>query len=519
MSRHVVVELDGDRLSAVCADVKNDGILLRRWHSATCPKDVDATDEKALLAWAGAQLKAWKLGNAGATFGVPRAEVVLKRLHLTGAGDASEADLAGIVALQMSRQLSLAMQDPVFDFVSLGGESSGSSRDVLAAALPGSRLEWLRSLAKAGGLRLQRVALRAEGVATLVANGAPDEAGAVLGIGIGASTTEFVVVDDGELQFARAAEIAKGHSDPDVFAEQVAVEMKRTWMSYRMSSDSSDVERVLVLGSREVSALVATRCARELDVDATVVAQPEFVAATDDIGEEERLQALPLVGLLAQKLVGTSQLDFAHPRRVPDRSVAIRRRAMLAVLGAIVLAGIGYVLAEGELHRLERRKDHLQGQWNELRSEYADALRRDARAAHAENYVEAGADWISHIRWLSDAMPDPSDALVDQVRASLAASVTFRPRVTESDGRRVVQYSGGTWSHAQSMAILIEGRVRDRATADELRDKLINSGVYVVDTRGADAEDRFSFQLTTTEPDPLHESAADDIESQAEGSR
>ena len=504
--RSIVIELDGPRLSAISAEVGADRVRLANWRTATCPTDVNDADADALLAWASAQLKSWKLGRGRVICAVPRAEIVLKRLSLAGAGAVEEGDRAGIVSLQMGRQLSLSMQDPVVDYVPIGTASESSSLDVIAAALPSSRLAWLERLLKEAGLRLDRIGVRSEGVATLVANALPDEQGAVLGIALGASTTDFVIVEAGELVFARSADLGlPAPNDADDFAERVAVEAKRSWMSYRMTRESADVERVMVLGGDEVSTLVADRCSATLEFDAHTVGAPDFLEVVGDLASSDRLLSLPLVGLLAQQLVGRPTLDFANPRRAPDRSAAVRQRVLAACLGLIVVAGAGYVLAQGELSRLERRRESLLGERNGLRDEYADALRRDARLEHLRQFVGTDVDWIGHMEWLSEAMPATTEALADRFQGSLDADVVFRPRVVERGSRRVAEYAGGSWSHDEVISILLDGRVHDRETADSLRTSLIDSGVYTVDTRGPDEQDRFSFELISRDADPMRE--------------
>jgi Tfp pilus assembly PilM family ATPase len=504
--RNIVVEMDGPRLSAIAADVKGERVSLKAWHTAECPESVNAADEGDLLAWAVRQLKDWDLGRGRVVCSVPRAEIVLKRLHLSGAGEANGAEQSSIVSLQMSRQLSLSMREPAIDFVPIG-VAEDSSLDVLAGALPGGRLEWLKSLARGASLRLHRVGLRSEGVATLVTSSAPDQAGAVLGIGLGASTTDFVIVEAGEIRFARAADIglSRDADEADSFAGRISVEAKRTWMSYRMTSDSSEVQRVLVLGSGDASREVADRCAEALELNADVVGLPGFLDVDANLAEQDRLLALPLVGLLAQEILGVQTLNFASPRRPEDRSAMRRRRVLLGVLGLIVLAGVGYFLAQGSLQSLDRRRSKLAGERSALLQDYMEILRRDARASHAEQFIDAGPDWIGHLGWLSEAMPDPHDAIADQLRAWTTPTVTFTPRTGSNS--RSVSYVGGRWSHDQPVSIVIDGQMRRRDIADTLRDRLLASGMYTVDTRGPDDEDSFSFLLTSEVAAPAPASA------------
>ena len=114
----------------------------------------------------------------------PRGEVVLKRLRLpktTGAGD---AELAGMVRLQMARQLTMAIEGTAIDYVTIesgargvAGEApttapgSAGTLDVLAAALPADRMQWYVAMAEAAGCSIERVGLRASGAAATASAG------------------------------------------------------------------------------------------------------------------------------------------------------------------------------------------------------------------------------------------------------------------------------------------------------------------------------------------------------------
>lgn len=501
---HIVFEVDGSTLSAAKVDVRAGGVTVKAWHSETCPPTVDAHDERAMLEWASSTLKGWRLGRGRVVCCVPRAEVVLKRLHLSGAGSASDDDRAGIVALQMGRQLSLSMQDPAIDYVPIRDAADEALLDVIAGAIPGARLQWLRTLASGAGLKLTRAGLRSESVGALVAGASPEESGAVLGVSLGVATTDFVIVENGELRFARAADAGRFGADVEAYARQVAVEAKRTWMSYRMGASSVEIDQAVVLGSGDAADAVAQQCAHELEVPSQTLDCPPMVSFDESIPTDHRRACMPLVGLLAQESLGTQTMNFARPRKAADRGASTRQRSLLGVLGVIVLVGAAYLFAQGDLARLERQKKNLRGEQGQILETYMDELRLQARAEHAEHFAEAQVDWISHLAWLSETMPDPHDAIVNQIRATLQSSVTFTPRVVEdAQGRRAVRYLGGRWTHAQQMSAVIDGQVKERSIADDLRDRLLDSGIYMVDTRGPDDESSFSFELTTTVAEPM----------------
>jgi Tfp pilus assembly PilM family ATPase len=495
----VAVSLDQDRLLVLSASV-GDRVRVRGWAAAATPRGMDMRDGAAVGAWIRKEMESAGVQGSRVVFVVPRGEVVLKRLSLPRAAGVGASELSGMVRLQMARQLTMAIESTAIDYVPIGEESvpEGVGRtDILAGAMPSERMQFLQSAASAARLKVERVGLRSAGAAALLAAASARRNGPMLGIALGPASIEFVVVDAGRLVFARSVDIGLGSmsgEESGAFAERVAVEAKRTWMSYRVGPESAQVDAVGVLGEGAFAAEIARRCGEAMEVSWESVSLPSAVEFPDGMPEQDRLMAAPLAGLLGEGIFTTETLDFANPRKPPDKAAARRQLALLAILLLIVLGGGAAVFGKQHLRRLEQDADTARQRRARLAEDYGRFLVREARLRHMEQWTRSGVDWVAHAAWLSDLMPDTRVAQLESFIGRLSADVKFVPK----DGA----YAGGTWEIRRAATITLAGPTRDRETANDLRARLVGSQVYSVDSKGADVPRRFSFELTTDQPVP-----------------
>jgi hypothetical protein len=498
----VAVDLDHSHLSAVSATVGKDRVTVGGWMTAERPSTVDSKDARAVGRWIRSELSKAGLSLGRVVASVARGDVVLKRLSLPGGAAMDEAELAGMVRLQMVRQLTMPVEGTAIDYVPLPSESAEADGAalVLAGAMPADRLEWLRQAAKSAKVKVRRVGLRAAGIAALLAPDSQRRAGPTLGVALGGATVEFVVVEDGRLVFARAADIDRPESgNLDDYAHRVAVEAKRTWMSYRVSRESAEVETISVLDSGEAGRLVAERCAEALEMPAEAIGVPAMGGSLhlpDGMPEDVRARLAPLIGLLAEPVTGRPALDFENPRKAPDPSAATRQRVLLSAFGVIVIGGAGYLVAKMQLSNMGRDVSEARSMANDLGQDYMAYLADEARLQHLEQWLSLRVDWLAHMRWLNEQLPPPSETLLGDLSLSQrTAQVEFTPK----DGG----LTGGRWSGRQVMVMSFGGRVPERSRADDLRGRIVDSRLYDVRTPGPDTEDLFRFELESSHANPF----------------
>jgi hypothetical protein len=488
--------LDGPRLTAVSALVSGSGgVEVTRWLSALRPESIPGDQADAVGNWVGREFRQVGLSRSRAIMAVSRGDVVLKQLALPAGAEMGEADIAGAVRLQMVRQLTMPLEGTAIDYAPVGAAQNGTA-SVLAGAMPADRVTWCRDVAKSAGMSLRRIGLRCAGAAALLGELSQRRAGPILGVAVGAGTTEFVIVEDGQMMLARAVDVAKptSRADIDGYAERLSVEAKRTWMSYRSSRTGLDVEAVAVVGEGELTRRVGDQCAAVLAVPCETVTLPGIVRMPTDMPEHERAAAMPLVGLLIESALGRAGLDFANPRKLPDRAAVVRQRALAAVLAAVAVVGVGYVGAHKSLGKMEERLKTLQAREGELRKQADQYLILHAKINHLDQWERAKVDWLGHVKELSDQLPDPHDAIIDELTGRMAGGAVYDPK-----GKT---YPAGEWSAREQAVFEISGKAENRQVTTDLRERLLSGSVYRVESRGPDTPDRFSLELVTAEPSP-----------------
>lgn len=508
----VAFDLDHAHVSAVEAVVSRDRVVVKSWMTAKRPDTLDRYDAKGMGAWIGSELAKAGLGKSKVIVSVPRGDVVLKRMGLPTGTDGTE--LAGMVRLQMIRQLTMPIEGTAIDFVPIsatGSEPPGSAEGVwvLAGAMPADRLQWVRDAAKAGKVRMHRIGLRSAGAATLLAADSQRQAGPLMGIALGQASAEFVIVENGQLVFARAADIDRPESQEQEkeYAQRVAVEAKRTWISYRVSRESAEVESIRVLDSGPLAEAVAGLCSEALEMPASAVGLPDVggaIRVPADFPEGLRHRMAPLIGLLAESAMGGQVLDFANPRKAPDLGAIRRQRVLLAVLLVIIVGGAGYLFRVGRLNEIDRQIEAAEDQKKELDQRYLQYLVDEATLNHLRAWSQIGVDWLAHLRRINEQLPDPEHGVLREIGGELrSAGVVFEPK-----NRRI---QGGKWVPRQVLSIRFSGVVREREYANELRSKLVDSKVYTINTQGPDLEDRFTFELLATAASPYTSEPAPEL--------
>lgn len=490
-----ILELDHDRLSAVQVSGSGTAIRLIASVIALRPTDVDVGDAQAMGAWIARTLGEAGFKPARATLSLSRRDIVLKRLSLPGADELGRAELASMVQLQMGRQMTVALEGTSFDYLVLHNPRDEGAA-VLAGAMPGDRLAWCKAMAKSAGLRLERITLRAFGIAALVSASQLEGDSAGLIIASSPGSVEFVIVQLGQILFARSADIPR--PDPDATPEQlarlierVAVEAKRTWMSYRVSQNAAEIDTVLVLGADPFATQVAESCSEALELSSRSV---------DPIGDENPASAalLPLVGLASAEASGV--LNFVDPRKAPDVAASRRQLAMLVMLILIIVGGGAWVLGSGRLDRLKGELAREQDRRAELSAQYGRLYTEQARLAHLDQWLSSRTDWLAHLRWISDHLPDPKEGQLDSIRGSVAYAPSFVP-----DGKGPIS---GTWPVQRSIALTIKSTARVSGLLAKVREQLLSEGLYAVDTIGPDTVGSINLELRTNrdpsdEPKPI----------------
>jgi hypothetical protein len=492
-----VAEVDGRRFSAMSAVVSAGSVEVRRWCTVARPEDVPAEDPEAMGRWAAAELESAGIGRGMVLLCVPRGEVVLKTLSLPRGeeGQIAPEELMAMVRLQMIRQVTVMAEGAPIDYVDLPARAGGgdaSQHQVLAAAMPADRMEWSRRWCESAGLRLGAMGLRIFGAASLAGDLASRNAGSTLVVTLGYSGVEFGMLVEGCLTFARGADLPRpsGLDQIDGYSERVLVEARRTAVG--LKPGGAGLDGVVVVGDDDLSRLMAGRLGDALNVSSSAVGIPPMVALPDSMPEDARAALAPLAGLLVDRAVGRTTVDFVNPRRAPDRRARVRQAGLAALLALIVVGGAGYVAADRRLAALDREIATLAEQHRTLSAEYSRFLLDHARLHHAEAYLAGRVDWLAHLRRVSDLAPEAGQARFEALSGVLRAGPVYVPRA------RGARYPDGSWSGQPQATIDMAGRVTSRVVAAEFRGRLVADATYRVESGSPDVDDRFDLSAVTT---------------------
>lgn len=504
-----VLSHDGRRLSAVWGSVQREHVRVRGWLTSERPTDIDASDADAIGEWVGHSLKEAGCSIRQCVIAVPRASVVLKRLSLPSLVEGTAGDLAGMVHLQMARQLTMPLHGAAIDYVRLGVEAQEDDEErrateVLAAALPGEHVTWCRTLAKSARLRLRSVALRGEGSAALFAQLSYTQGGPVLGVSVTPQVVELGIVSEGRVVFSRAIDIAPptGVEDWREFAERVAVEAKRTRVGYRGAGETRDLVCVAVLGDDSLAASVGKTLGEELDLPREAVRFPNAVELPSDMDGATRAGLAPLIGLMLGAAINRSTYDFANPRKAPDTRASLRQAALAAALGLIIFGGGGWVVADQQLQSLQAKVEGAQTSASSYAEAYLRQRRAEARVDHIEKLREKRIDWVSHLAYLSQSMPPAEQARIESITGAVkTAAVGFRAIGKDGEYLDATSLQDGSWIKVSRLEFTLSGNAA-REVANKFRDDLVASAVYTTSTRGADVFNKFEYLLSTSAASP-----------------
>lgn len=499
----LTVGLDGDTLLLCRMVVAAEKVSVTRMIQAPAPEGLDRSDAAGVGAWLGRVATEAKLSLRRVTFVAGREEVVLKRMSVPGGAGLNPSELTGLVRLSLSRQMTMAIEGAGIDHVKVGSESrpgGDGAVTVVAAALPADRLAWYKAVAGAAGARIGGIELAISGVCAVSRHAALRHDGPSMAVAIGHGAVEFVLLEDGQVSTARAVEMPAPTSEPEFeqFAARVVVEARRTWMGWAGGRDALTLESVLLLGHRQICERVRARC-----MDASIASAvrtcelPSMVTVEADAASQDTSGAgefLPLIGIGIAHAENLDRFDFVRIKRAPDPRARRRQLALAGAFGLIMAVGGAWVVAQMRLNELREARDSARQAMNKAGSQYAEMLMQEVRADSVEHWANAGMDWLGHLKWLSDQMPEPKDGLLDEVAASMSADVQFTPR-----DRSI---AGGQWVTRQEAVFSLSGKVVRREIALDLRGRLVRGDLYKVVNQSADTEDRFSLDLVTSRRSP-----------------
>lgn len=447
------------------------------------PDSVDPDDAEAVGRALSEAMARAGMSKGPAVFALDRSITSFKRIELP---TTDPDELADMVRLAVERDLPIESGEAVIDFTIV--DRRDDSTLVEAVTAPMREIERIEKIADTAGLVVGRVAPRCHGALRLADRGRPTLLVDITGEGL-----ELVLAANGSISWSRGVEI-KGPAGGPPTAEQLVPETRRSWISYRLSSEEFEAPALVVLGGdRAIEALDAV-------AEATGLEASRFKGDRRVQPDADMRGAWPLVGLLlpASK---SAIVDLASPRRAPDVAARWRQR-VLGIAGiAIIAAFAGWTLGNKELDGLEAKAADLLEKARSARLENLRFKRDGLRAEHLDRWASIRPDWLEQLQFVAS----PTFQLEGSVLGDFAGSLV---------GGDVDWDSRDGFSIDASVRLAVEGEGGTRDTVAFLRDELVGDERFVLRNTAADARGGsrlpypFGFDLRTRVLDPGPDPAA-----------
>ena len=476
---HIAIAIGLHQLTAVHATERKGQLCIQRTLAEPRPDSIDPADAEATGSWVAHVLEQAGIPRGKATIVLGREHVVLKRLTLP---TVVESELPEMTRLTMLRDLPFDADGAVMDYLPTGDD--GTRTNVIAVAAPKPAIDAVRQVIDVAGWKVQRIALRSMGMVSLLRTlEAPDRCRLVVEVSRG--NVDFSVVVDGEVQFSRATNLSLNLDDPNELADALRTETRRTWMSYRITEGTREVDEVLVFGDRDQLGPTAEALGELLQKPSSVlVDHPEV----DEAGEHVE-RVWPLVGLMLETMHDALTVDLEHPRRPPNRKDERRRVALMAVGFALTMLMLAIVLSQRSLADLRETVEAKKTEYGGLYGPDCAYYRERFRYQHVQKWSELSPDWLGHLNALATEIPSADRVVLNQWSGAMrTVAVAY-----EKDGS-----SDWVWRDTPALALLVDGEAVDRATADAVRNRFVSLDWIRAESSGSDRPGgrRYEFPFT-----------------------
>lgn len=508
----LIAECSSGRMRLLVSRISDRRVSVDAAFEVKISDDVDASQGESVGRWLKSVLSSRGIRTKKMWALLDRTDGVVKALHFPQIQD-PDVDLPGMVRLQMARQLTIPLDEAVVDYsIAMVGDDDGCT--VLAGAVPASRIQWWRQVARSSGHSLGGVGIPGVALAALAADHELGTENATLVVYIGCGQLDITVCRHRRVLFARSVPMAASDETdtPEHLTKKILTEIRRSWTSYRLSHGSVEVGSVLVLSRHPLAGSIAESCAEAMSIPGMAISHPRALEFSEPDDGEDGAESTGTFGGIALLLGGVpltlhdadAVLNFASPRRAPDRSQRIRQLAMLGVL--LLILAVGSFLTHGlrDVQQLRAEVAELRDFAREAEANALEATLALARAEHVRAWHGGSVDWLAHFDRVVGSFPGVEVALFDRisggadVRIEYARAGARRPFDANRLGRQTV------------VQIDLTGRSRDRQTAEAIRGAYVSEALYRTspvgdDGRGTNDEKfpvAFGLRLTSSVEQP-----------------
>ncbi|MGI9516916.1 MAG: hypothetical protein ACR2NP_07730 [Pirellulaceae bacterium] len=417
-----------------------------------------------------------------ATVIVPRGDLEMRQFELP---PVPPDELPDLVRFQARNHFTSFTDDWLLDYLPL--PDAGDKAVVLAAAIPGDKVQRIRDTVEKAGLKLRHIVVRPFSAVELLRNSRPSPHCRVVLEPLGRQA-DISVVDNDYILMTRTVRVPETYTD-EQFDAWLPGEIKRTIASAQGQSGAREIAEIVVCSSAEEHRQLGDDLSSAFQIETSFFQPFDAVTTSSRFQQPDRINGFAsLLGSLLPSSTNDSHvLDFLNPRKRPEQQVDRQRLTLYGgIAAAVVLIGLVSIwwmfrTKNAEIARLETINANLR-----VETENTDDLTE--RVGIVDRWKEQSVDWLEELYQLSQRLPDP-----DHLRVS---SATF--------------YASPAHAAAELKGFLSNDRPFEEVTAN-LRERPYKvfspTGLQETRERGFDWE--FSTRLESPyTPVPLNPAAA-----------
>jgi len=201
---------------------------------------------------------------------------------------------------------------------------------------------------------------------------------------------------------------------PPNCAESLQVELQRTLLAIHQTSFADGIESIRLLGSDSQQLAELSEPLRnglEMPVEVVDLAQEISEITADSSSALSSAVLLPMAGLALEEAAGVAPpVDLLHPRKRPNRNIAIRTYALAAaamVALCMLLGWSGYSKLQAPL----QAATHAETSLKQLEDELVELREETGQATDIRAWLAQSANLLDELDKLSEsARPQPLDA-------------------------------------------------------------------------------------------------------------
>lgn len=447
----VAVDWDTGTLRIVHAVLGKRGVKIDRLLSAAIPPDLDLANPEQLGRHIRRVMDQEGIRTKHATCDIPRDQAILKTLSLPAL---PPDELAGMVGIQIAKELPFPASEAVIDFAVPPSAGSAATSDVLVAAVRREVVQQYETTFEVAGLKLDRVGLRpyanTVAVCELLKHALPER---VMFIDVRPSLTEIDIIRNGSLTFSRAASVmvsknVRGHGDRPRFSivreggateahetidltagqphllgdteamiHSLVVEVTRSIEAYRAGDPGAPgiIDHVVIAGDLGIEETLAEAIQKRLGITTELYNPAASFGWEPDEGAGASAFASTLGLVVGHSYDRALHFDFLHPKkRVSQTQERLKKAPLVAAVAVLFVAAGGIAFAQftapyrKTLARIESSIQELEGKRGENKK-FLEVMER-IRAFDAEQHV-----WVDVLYDLFSALPTNEELVVNNL--------------------------------------------------------------------------------------------------------